>query len=394
MRNRAVQNKFTIPAMKLKLADEQSVRRDLVRVRAKMRKDLAKKCGGEKTRGYKRSLAHLGDTARKTKRTLQLKYKQKIEHLREKYRQKEENILEEIPEEMEEFSDLSVFSKAKYEELEVQTYDILTIGEVELSEEEKKVLRLHNKFSVLEDIKKGDIDADQEASIAKLRMEKSKDKEYEGYTDEERKEDEHITAQARMIYDPCNKVFDVRRRRVTDLKECSRITLPKPLDAEDESKIEVRKRTQKEIFEKFRVENTNKKGEQKSNLTADEKIGLKSLQKRIKAEEIIIMKTDKSGRFVVTNEQEYVKMGQEHTNKDIEITRREVHEMEKVCNDHTRAWSYIWKSGDDHDHLSRIISSKTSRSGNEADLTLLFKDHKEGNKTRPVATGNTSYTPA
>ena len=48
--------------------------------------------------------------------------------------------------------------------------------------------------------------------------------------------------------------------RVTDLKECTRVTLPKPLSAEEESKIEVRKRTQKEIFEKFRKNNTNNKG--------------------------------------------------------------------------------------------------------------------------------------
>ena len=64
------------------------------------------------------------------------------------------------------------------------------------------VLKLHNKFSVLENLKPGDIDADLEASIAKLRMEKQKDETYKDYTDEERKEDEEIEALNRMVFNP------------------------------------------------------------------------------------------------------------------------------------------------------------------------------------------------
>ena len=45
-----------------------------------------------------------------------------------------------------------------------------------VSEAEKEVLRLHNKFPVLENLRPGGLDADQEASIAKLGMEKAKEK--------------------------------------------------------------------------------------------------------------------------------------------------------------------------------------------------------------------------
>ena len=92
------------------------------------------------------------------------------------------------------------------------------------------------------------------------------------------------------------------------MKECTRVTLPKPLSAEEESKIEVRKRTQKEVFEKFRKNNTNSKGEQKSNLTQSEQKGLKSLKKKVKEGNIVIMKTDKSGRFVVTTPEKYIEI--------------------------------------------------------------------------------------
>ena len=92
-----------------------------------------------------------------------------------------------------------------------------------------------------------------------------------------------------MIYDPKTKTFDNRKRRVTDLQQCARITLPKPLTPEEESKLEVRKRIQKETYEEYRVKNTNKKGEQKNNLTKNEESGLKSLLKRIEKEKIIVM---------------------------------------------------------------------------------------------------------
>ena len=69
-----------------------------------------------------------------------------------------------------------------------------------------------------------------------------------------------------MIFDPTEKLYDNRKRRVTDdLRECSRITLPKPLTPDEESRIQVRKRSQKEIYEKFRANNTNAKHEQNSN---------------------------------------------------------------------------------------------------------------------------------
>ena len=89
-------------------------------------------------------------------------------------------------------------------------------------------------------------------------MEKEKTKKYEDFTEEERKEDEELEAENRMIFNPKEKIFDCRKRRVTDLKQCSRVTLPKPLSADEESRIEVRKRTQKEIYEKYRSNKCDK----------------------------------------------------------------------------------------------------------------------------------------
>ena len=65
-------------------------------------------------------------------------------------------------------------------------------------------------------------------------------------------------------------IYDDRKRRVTDLKECAKVTLPKPLPPEYEAAIEMRRSAQEKIYEKYRDKNCNKNGEQKSNLTKGE----------------------------------------------------------------------------------------------------------------------------
>ena len=121
------------------------------------------------------------------------------------------------------------------------------------------------------------------------------------------------------------------RERATDLKECSRITLPKPLETKHEPKIETRRNRN---YNQYRDEECNKKAEVRGNMTEEEKDGLKSLQKRIKNNEIVILKTDKSGKLCVATREEYERMGHEHTKKDVEIGRKQIIEMEKQLNGH------------------------------------------------------------
>ena len=274
---------------------------------------------------------------------LQEKYKKKINHLKNKYSKereidKNDNI---VPEDLEDYGELSVYKESEYNKVETEEYEVLVIGNVELSEDEKAILKLHNKFSIFEKLKPGGLDVEQEASIAKLCMETRKHKEYQDYTPEEKSEYKEIDSKTRMVFDPKEKVFDNRKRRVTDIRECTRITLAQPPDPEEESRIDVRKRTQKEAYEKFRKKNTNLKGEQKSNLTKAEEKGLKSLQKRINDEEIVVLKADKSSRFVVTTLENYLEMGREHTDKDEEVDWEEVKNMERKINFHTTAWELI-----------------------------------------------------
>ena len=385
----SITGKAIVPVMKLKLADEQSYHRELVNIRNRYRKELAKNLGNN-SRKFKNMIADLRQEAKKTKKESTDKFKEKMSHIRKNYSPNNKED-EEIPEDLQEYSELKILNKIEYENLEPDSYEIKVIGDVELTNEEKSVLTLHPKFCILDKLTLSDFEHEQEAAFAKLRMEKTKDEEYSQMDEKEVEEAQEVDARSRQVFNPVEKVYDSRRRRVTDLKECSRITLPKPLHTDEEATMEVRRKSQQEVFKEYMKKYT-KNGNQETNLSDQEQAGLKSLQKRILKRELIIMKTDKSSKFAVTTEEEYIKMGRVHTGGDSEVTRQELQDMEEYINGHTRAWAQIWQSGVDHNHQGRIIASKVQHSENIADLYLMFKDHKMGNKTRPTATGHTSNT--
>ena len=56
-----------------------------------------------------------------------------------------------------------------------------------------------------------------------MRMGISKEGEKMDMTSKEIQEDLEIDAKTRQIYDPCKNIYDSRKRRVTDLQECTRV---------------------------------------------------------------------------------------------------------------------------------------------------------------------------
>ena len=166
--------------------------------------------------------------------------------------------------------------------------------------------------------------------------------------------------------------------------------MPRPLPTKHEAFIEIRRDVHEKIYNTYRQEFCNKNGEQHTNLTEQEQRGLKKIQKMIKEENLVILKTDKSGKFATTNLENYLRMGQEHTGKDKIITRVDIRNIETVLNCHCRAWCKIWRSGKKHGHTGRIMTSKSTTSNNVASMWLALKDHKNGDKTRGIVTGCTS----
>ena len=117
-------------------------------------------------------------------------------------------------------------------------------------------------------------------------------------------------------------------------------------------------------------------GVQESNLTKAEARGLKKLKKRVADGSLVIVKTDKSGRFSVMSMCEYERAGKIHTEKDIEVDVKFLQENQRRINGYLSMLIKIFRIGDAHSHYDRIRSLKLTWSLSVAPLYLLFKDHK------------------
>ena len=390
--------------MDLKMIDERKVNGKLKSEWYDARKRIDDEYG-KNSRRSRNIVKKLRQHAASHKMMIMRKNEDKLKHLRKKYRKSEEDKINQIPEAMLDLGleSLSIFDRKKFDDKVVLGYEPEIIGDITLHDNERLILMLPPKFSIEENLPKEGLAMEQEMAYAKARMtinkeaeEKlSEDDEGIGVEEEDEQQEEEmelLEAEARQIYDPKKRVFDDRKRKVTDLKECARITLPKPMDTQNKAMVEMRRGTNNKIYEVYTGEFCNKKGEVRGNLSEEEKDGLRRLQKRIREKEVVILKTDKSGKMCLVTREEYEKMGLEHTKKDAHIDRKGIIEKEKQLNGHVFFWSKMWGSGEAHKHRDRIIDSKVVSSEQLADLYLMFKDHKEGKKTRPVVTGCNSNT--
>ena len=154
----------------------------------------------------------------------------KLTNLKKKFRSNEEEKLDRIPEAIKDLplDNLSIFDKQKYENIEVIEYEAEVIGEVELSNNERLILRLPPKFAIEENLPLEGLALDEELASAKERMTIHKEEEEkldiddEGIGEEEEDEEaqeemDKFEAESRQIYDPKTRTFNDRKRRVTDL---------------------------------------------------------------------------------------------------------------------------------------------------------------------------------
>ena len=383
-------------AMRLKLRDEIHHNQELKKEKNRERMKLTR-VYHQQTETYKKTMKYLKQEAEKERREQTQKYRYKIEHLEKRYREREGDEEDtEMPPGMEGMKSLSAFNAEKYERLEKKETRVHKIGDIELTREEEMILKRNPKFSIPMRLEEDTINKEMEKAFSLMRMELREEEgaeEREKETDEKEMQRKEEESKMRQVYDPLEKRYDEGKRRVTDLEECSRVVLPKPLSVIRETEIEMRREAHTTVYQEYRREFCNKDGEQKKNLTEEEQIGLKRIQKRIKDGDLVVLKTDKSGKMSVTDRDNYVQMGQEHVKNDKIITREEVKKTDKVMNEHSAAWCNMWGTGKHHGQEDRILSSKMTRSENTAKLYLTHKDHKkEPGKTRPIGTANCSNT--
>ena len=213
-----------------------------------------------------------------------------------------------------------------------------------LSKDEVEVLKKGPKFCIRRVLSKEKYMVEQEKTYVKVRWAKrdeDEDDTNKNETDEERKERlrlEHIgemeAVKATMVFDQDEMLVDYRKQRATNCKHNTYCHLPGPLTAKQEQELEVRRMEWSRIFDDYMANFTDEKGIQESNLTPAEKRGLDSLKKKVKEGSIVIVQTDKSGRFAVMSKEEYERAGKKHTDKDIEVDLNFLLENQRKSNDH------------------------------------------------------------
>lgn len=184
----------------------------------------------------------------------------------------------------------------------------------------------------------------------------------------------------------------MQKLRATDVRQNAMIPLPPPMISCMESEIVVRTESYKKIFKEY-IDRETKKGRQRQEITRQEKAGIYKLKKRIKEGEVIVSKTDKTGKLAVQSRAAYEKGGQEHTEKDTLITRQDTEKIQDRIYNHTSMWLKMMNADKDHNHTGRIRGTMLNQDASVPPMYMLIKDHKPvgdsgGPNIRLVVSGN------
>ena len=328
------------------------------------------------------------DTARKI-------HDDSVEWLKKKYGERVDNY--KVPSEVNEFGDCKVFKSNPDMKPEEPSGPVIVSDDgedIELSDDEWALLARGPGYCVVRGCHEEDARVEIETSILKHKwdcMGQDDEEEELNTSEEERKEVERVTqlaeemaAQTRLVYDGESKTVDARGLRVTDYKHNSRVIFPKAQASEKENNLEVMRAELLHHHREWVKANCNCRGEQKPNLSTKEQAGLRSIKKRIAEGTLVILPTDKSGRFGVMSMETYIKAGMVHVGDDEEVGIEERKSNQRKLNGTVSMMLKIFKVGKDSRHESRWRESMLSNSLEACPLWLLFKDHKSWTSSREL----------
>ena len=114
------------------------------------------------------------------------------------------------------------------------------------------------------------------------------------------------------------------------------------------------------------------------NMTRSERRGFFKLAKRVKANDIVISTTDKSGEITISSYASYMEQGQVHIKNDTKVSWEEVNDAKHRVLCHTKVLTSVFNTGEAHGEKNQ---NRCKKDLNEdisvlSNLTLLQKDHK------------------
>ena len=381
-------------------------RKDNTKYEKKIRKLRNQKLGeiegilGRNSKPCRELRKQVKTTCNKLRMRLKSKNVKKASFLYEKYGMKDD-ILDELEhEDRMKYRGANIFDREyEFEDDEKHEPCIVCYEDenIVISDEEAELLALGPKYNIRNKLDEELFLCEIEECVIKLRWEmmgdeikkKNDDEAYKNielfFTEEENEEiNEEIRemediefAKARMIFDPENLSMNLSKRRATDLKGNSRVIFPKrSKDFETEAKIEAFRIQALAEFRSFVAEKCRKGGRQTMNLSKNQEMGLKSLTQRVKNGEIVIVATDKSGKFAVMSRRAYEDSGKKHMMGDVKVGWDFLKEAQTRINGHVAMLAKIFKVGKSWDHQDRVRETIIGDSLSVCPISLLYKDHK------------------
>ena len=347
----------------------------------------------------------------KLRKRLRDKYKTKVERLVKEYRASETGFNNLNEEDRKTYGGSAVFQGNLVPEGVSEPAIICKEGQViPFNKEEKSFLGLGPKFCIPDNLSEEGFEVSLEECIMKYRWqmmneEKSKEEDWEKAIDAVIEEDQRVElkeheeleeAKMKMVHNQEEGWIDLSKRKATDVKGNSSVRFPRKAgNFEMEARLEVLRVEAMEVYKRFMKERCMKYGKQKSNLTRGQERAMKGLKKRVEEGEIVILPTDKTGKFSVFSRECYEESGMSHTKGDIVVGWDEVKKAQREINGHVAMMIKVFKIGAAWDHTSRIRETMLGESMAVCPVSLLHKDHKvwtasDGKPppTRHVASGN------
>ena len=113
-----------------------------------------------------------------------------------------------------------------------------------------------------------------------------------------------------------------------------------------------------------------------SNLTEEQKKGIKSLKKKQRDGKVDVFQTDKSGKLAADSPENYAEAARPHIEKDEIVTKKDYEDIEKLINAHSIFWMRMLKVGEDTGDQERYKQSMKTENSKRSTLYMFRKDHK------------------
>ena len=330
-------------------------------------------------------------TRETTRDKLFTKYRTREEDLK-KLEQESEEVLQRTFEFNRRTTEKMINSKNENDENDRNdnTDEVVVWGDIELTDSELDLLSLGPGFMVVENLDKQEMKIESNVTLTKIRWGRRKlgtdemtgrqeDVELEDVDEEKTTLADLLETEARDVLGPDNMSVDMRRKRATDMRGNRRVMMPGTAPACVEAEYNTRTDVWEKAFGTYMDNNCDKTGQQNvTNLSKNQLLGLKTIQKKVAKNEVVILEADKGKRFVVVSEQDYISMARVHTAGDSVADTEDIRESQRILSSTAKGLANVLDLGSAQSKMNyeRCIDNCGSTAHDVPGLRLMPKVHK------------------